>query len=189
MSAWPFEPLQMFGYDLIVADPPWDFELYSEKGEKKSARRHYATMPLGEIMALPVGQLAQRDCLLLLWCCEWMPPAQRDAVLGVWGFTYKTTIIWQKLTVNGKQQMGPGYRARTMHEPCIIATLGRPKQKALPSLFSGEAREHSRKPEEFYRLVEKCSPGSTRADLFSRAPRRGWDGWGRESTKFAGGAA
>lgn len=186
---WPFADLSMFGYDVIVADPPWDFELYSEKGNTKSASRHYGTLPLAKLMDFPVGQLAQRDCLLLLWCCEWMPPSQREALLGAWGFTYKTTIIWQKLTVNGRQKMGPGYRARTMHEPCIVATLGNPKHKPLLSLFGGEAREHSRKPEEFYRMVEQATPRAARADLFARTQRPGWEAWGNEVGKFGGASA
>ncbi len=190
MSApWQFGDLRMFGYDLLAIDPPWDFELYSEAGAEKSASKHYATMPLAEIMALRIGDLARGDCLLLLWCCEWVPPGARQRVLDAWGFTYKTTIAWRKTTARGKVRMGPGYRARTMHEPVIVATIGNPQHKAFPSLFDGVAREHSRKPEEFYRMVEACSPKSTRADVFSRQPRVGWDAFGNETQKFAAPAA
>lgn len=185
IAPWQFDGLTMFGYSLIVADPPWDFELYSEAGHAKSAKAHYATMSLADIMALRVGDLAQGDCLLLLWCCEWMPPAARQEVLNAWGFTYKTTIIWRKTTCNGKVRMGPGYRARTMHEPVIVAAVGNPKHTAFPSIFDGIAREHSRKPEEFYRMVEAAAPLAVRADLFSRQRRPGWDGWGNEAEKFS----
>lgn len=184
-SPWQFGSLAMFGYDLIVADPPWDFGLYSEAGQAKSAKAHYTTMSLADIMALRVGDLARGDCLLLLWCCEWMPPAARQDVLDAWGFAYKTTIIWRKTTRNGKVRMGPGYRARTMHEPVIVATIRNPKHAAFPSIFDGVAREHSRKPDEFYRMVEAVAPTAARADLFSRQRRLGWVSWGNEVEKFA----
>lgn len=183
--AWQFGALRTFGYDVIVCDPPWDFELYSEAGEGKSAKAHYQTMPLAEIEALRVGDLARGDCLLLLWCCEWIPPAARQRVLDAWGFTYKTTIVWRKTTKRGKVRMGPGYRARTMHEPVIIATVGNPQHKAFPSVFDGVAREHSRKPDEFYGLVEASAPLAARADLFARQPREGWAVWGNEADKFS----
>lgn len=187
MSApWQFGDLQMFGYDVIMADPPWNFELYSEAGAGKSAQAHYDTMTLAEICALRVGDLARGDCLLLLWCCEWIPPAVRQDVLNSWGFAYKTTIIWRKVTRAGKVRMGPGYRARTMHEPIILATVGNPQHTAFPSIVDGVAREHSRKPDEFYRLVEASTAGARRADLFSRQRRPGWDAFGNEADKFGG---
>jgi N6-adenosine-specific RNA methylase IME4 len=71
MTAWQFGTLAMFGYDLIVADPPWDFENYSDAGTKKGADPHYGVMPLKEIKALPVHELARGDCLLLLWTTGW----------------------------------------------------------------------------------------------------------------------
>jgi N6-adenosine-specific RNA methylase IME4 len=173
----------MFGYDVIVADPPWAFEIYSEAGAGKSASAHYATMPLGEIMGLRVGELARRDCLLLLWATECMRP-QAHAVMTAWGFTYKTALVWRKTTINGKVRVGPGYRARTMHEPILVGVVGNPRHAAFPSLFDGRAREHSRKPEEFFALVEARTPGASRADLFSRSSRPGWDAWGNEAGKF-----
>ncbi|WP_192242934.1 MT-A70 family methyltransferase [Mesorhizobium silamurunense] len=181
---WPFGNLRPFCADVIAIDCPWDFQLYSEAGAEKSASAQYETMPLSEIMALPVGHLARGDCLLLMWACEWMPLADRQAVMTTWGFTYKTTIIWRKTTRTGKVRMGPGYRSRTMHEPVHIGTIGNPHHKAFPSIFDGIARQHSRKPEEFYRMVEKHSPKSTRLDLFSRKTRPGWISWGKEATKF-----
>lgn len=183
-ALWQFGDLQMFGYDLIVADPPWSFELYSEAGASKSAQAHYATMPLEEIAGLRVGDLARGDCLLLLWCCEWISPGARQHILDRWGFTYKTTIVWRKVTRAGKVRMGPGYRARTMHEPCILATIGNPQHSPFPSVIDGVAREHSRKPEEFYRLAEGATPNARRADLFSRQRRTGWEAFGNEAEKF-----
>lgn len=182
--AWPFEPLQPLAFDVIVVDPPWDFELYSEAGAEKSASAQYETMPLDAIAALPVGHLAGGDCLVLLWTCEWVPPRARQLVLDEWGFTYKTSIVWRKTTRRGKVRVGPGYRARTMHEPVIVAVNGNPQHSAFPSIFDGIAREHSRKPDEFYELVRRKTPHAKRADLFSRQSRDGFQTWGRESTKF-----
>lgn len=181
---WPFGSLQMFGYDVAVIDPPWDFELYSEAGASKSASAHYATMTLDAIKALPVGHLCRGDLLALIWCPEWLSPGDRQSVLDAWGFVYKSTLIWRKTTPAGKVRMGTGYRVRTMHEPIMVATLGNPQHRAFPSVFDGIAREHSRKPDEFYALVETVMPLAFRADLFSRQSRPGWDCWGNEAGKF-----
>lgn len=181
---WPFDPLPPLSYDVIVADPPWRYELYSEAGNEKAASAQYETMALDDIMALPVGHLARGDCLLMLWGCGWMPPRLREGVMTAWGFAYKSEMVWRKTTRNGKVRMGPGYRVRTMHEPIYIGTMGNPHHTAFPSLFDGLAREHSRKPDEFYRLVIKHTSGLRRADLFSRETRAGFDGWGAEHGKF-----
>lgn len=184
---WPFGDLLPLSFDVISADPPWEYELYSEAGNQKAASAQYETMPLREIMALPVGYLARGDCLLLLWGCGWMPPADRQAVMESWGFTYKSELAWRKTTRRGKVRMGPGYRVRTMHEPIYLGVMGNPQHKAFPSFFDGVAREHSRKPEEFYDLVNRVSPNSVKLDLFSRQSRPGWSNWGKESTKFDAG--
>lgn len=167
--------------------PPWDFALYSEAGEGKSAKAHYATMSLDAIGALRVGDLARGDCLLLLWCCEWVPPIERQRLLDAWGFTCKTALMWRRMTPAGMVRMGPGYRARTMHEPVLVATMGNPRHQAFPSCFDGVAREHSRKREEFYALVDARFSGAVKADLFSRQTRPEWDGWGNEAGKFSAG--
>jgi N6-adenosine-specific RNA methylase IME4 len=153
---------------VIVADPPWDFENYSDAGTAKGADPHYAVMPLDAITALPVGQLARGDCLLLLWTTGWaMATGQAQTVARAWGFKPQSEMIWRKLTANGKPRMGTGYRVRTLHEPILVATIGNPKHKPLPSLFDGVAREHSRKPAEFYDMVLRRTPDAVR-----RAVRR-----------------
>lgn len=183
---WQFGNLRMFGYDLIVADPPWDFENYSDTGTKKGADPHYHVMPLTEIKALRVGDLARGNCLLLLWCPGWaMATGKAQDVAREWGFDPKSEIVWNKRTARGKWRMGTGYRVRTMHEPILVCTIGSPVHQAFPSVFDGVAREHSRKPEEFYRTVDRYAPNlRNRADLFSRTVRLGWDGWGDELGKF-----
>lgn len=183
--SWPFGNLPMFGYDVICADPPWHFELRSEKGNEKAASAQYETMPLAEIKALPVGGLASRNCLLLLWTTGWaMATGQAQEVAKAWGFNPVTELVWRKVTRNGKARMGPGYWARTIHEPILLCTTGSMKMPAFPSLFDGVAREHSRKPDQFYDLVKRRTLGMRRADLFSRETRPGFDGWGNERTKF-----
>lgn len=181
---WPFGTLAPLSFDVIVADPPWRFRTWGEHNQAKSASRHYSLMETPDILALPVGQLAQRDCLLLLWATAPMLP-QALAAMSAWGFRYKSNIIWRKITASGKPRMGTGYWARTMHEQVLIGCLGKPRKfRAFPSSFDGVVREHSRKPEEFFILVEKHTVGARRLDLFSREPRGGWFAFGDESKKF-----
>jgi len=186
MTIWPFGDLTPLSYEVIVADPPWDFENYSERGTAKGADSHYNVMSLDAIKALPVGQLARGDCLLLLWTCGWaMATGRAQTVVCAWGFAPQSEMAWRKLTAAGKPRMGTGYRVRTLHEPILVATVGNPRHKPLPSLFDGTAREHSRKPAEFYELLAKHTPAAVRrADLFSRETRMGFEGWGDEHKKF-----
>lgn len=177
----------MFGYDVIDADPPWAFERWSDKNQSKGAADQYTLMPLEQIKALPVGQLASRDCLLLLWTCGWaIATGQAQDVARAWGAKPITEIIWRKVTATGKPRMGTGYWARTMHEPILLCTFGNPDRvPAFPSLFDGIAREHSRKPDEWYDLLlQKTSNAQRRACLFSRESRQGFDSWGNETGKF-----
>lgn len=182
-SVWPFGDLIPMRHDLIAADPPWNFELYSEAGQEKSAAAHYDLMSMEDIAALPVSQLARGDCLLLLWCCAPTMPQAID-VMKAWGFTYKTNLVWRKVTGSGKVRMGPGYRARTMHETILLGTIGNPRHRPFPSLFDGIARQHSRKPERFYEIVDECARPLHPLDLFSREQRSGWSSFGNEATKF-----
>ena len=183
--AWPFDPLIPVSYDVIVADPPWRFRTWGEHNQHKSASRHYDLMMTDDILSLPVNQLAQRDCVLLLWATGAMLP-QAMQVMSAWGFTYKSLMSWRKTTATGKVRMGTGYWTRSMHEPILLGTIGQPKKiSGVPSLFDGIARAHPRKPDEFYALVDRHSPGLRRSDLFSREKRLGWDGWGNEATKFS----
>ncbi len=183
-APFPFDGLLPLSYDLICIDPPWRFRTWSETNQQKSASKHYDLMVTEDIRMLPVGRLAQKDCVLLLWATGAMLPQALDC-LTTWGFQYKSLMSWRKTTASGKVRMGTGYWTRSMHEPILVGTIGKPtKIKAFPSLFDGVAREHSRKPTEFYDLVEKHSAGLRRADIFGRQSRDGWDVFGNESTKF-----
>lgn len=185
-TAWPFDGLQMFGYDLAVVDPPWLIELRSKKGEAKSPQAQYACMPDAEILSLPVGDLIGDKGWLFLWTSAPKLPLAMQC-LDMWGFRYVSRMSWLKITAkNRKRRMGPGYVVRTFHEDILIGRIGEPGvRKALPSLFDGVARQHSRKPDEFYELIDGFAHKRTRKlDLFSRQSRDGWTNWGLERQKF-----
>lgn len=183
-AAWFFDPLLARSYDLIVIDPPWPFATWSAAGQDKSASKHYRVMTLADIMDLPVRDLLKPNAVVLLWATGAML-AQAVAVMEAWGITYKTELAWRKVTRNGKVRMGCGFWARTMHEPVLLGTVGKPSKFTLPSCFDGIAREHSRKPDEFYRMITERTPGLRRADVFAREQRDGWDAWGDEVGKFS----
>jgi N6-adenosine-specific RNA methylase IME4 len=182
---WPFGHLQMFGYDVIVVDPPTTFELRSEKGNSKSAGAQYDLMSWSALAALPVGHLARANGIICLWAC---PPTLHLSfkLLEDWGALYKTERIWDKRTKNGKRRMGTGYRSRAMHESLLLGVFGNERQihDTFLGVFEGEAREHSRKPESFYADLVDKTPGLSRCELFGRQSRPGFDVWGNEATKF-----
>ena len=200
-DAWPFGKLKTFGYELIMADPPWKYRLRSQWGERKSYARHYGAMSFEEIAAMPVGHLASRNCILFLWCtwplllyagdpdrhfCDANASRSRvGEVVKAWGFRYVTGGAWHKRTKHGKTAFGTGYRARSSCEPFLLCVMGEPDtSRAERNLIEGEAREHSRKPENAYAWCERYLPGARRLELFSRTSREGWDTWGYEAGKF-----
>lgn len=130
------EELPMFGFDCIVADPPWLFGLWSKKGEGKAPQAHYKCLPTETIARMRVNDHAARDCWLFLWATN---PMLRDAfmVMDAWGFKYVTAMAWRKTTVHGNPKWGPGYVARTLHEPILIGKVGEPAmERAMPGLFA-----------------------------------------------------
>lgn len=174
------------GFDLIMADCPWQYEMRSDLGYEKSPQAQYDTMPLEAIKALPVEVLAARDCLLWFWAVGPMLP-QALEVIAAWGFTFKTQGQWVKQTKNGKQTFGTGYILRNAGEPFLIATRGAPKAtRSVRNTIFGLARQHSRKPDECFREAEKLMPHAQRCELFSRQSRPGWTCWGNEAGKFGG---
>lgn len=183
--SWPFGDLPLFSFDFIMADPPWSFENYSEAGEAKNAKAKYDCMPLDAIKALPVGDLAAPNCLLMLWATNPMIPEAIET-MRAWGFKYKTAGTWVKTTKHGKKAFGPGYILRCSSEPILIGTIGQPEtSKNTRTSFEGIIREHSRKPEEGYAWAQNLMPNAfKRLDLFSRQKRDGWTNWGNEADKF-----
>lgn len=187
LANWPFGDLEPHSFQMICADPPWDFSLFSIKGGNKSAQKHYRCLPIEEIMAFPVQDLAAENCLLAMYATAPMLRLQMR-VLDAWGFTYKTEMVWRKVFESGKQTFGPGYIVRGSHEPILLATRGHPKfvAKNIRSCFDGIRREHSRKPEEGYEIFERMLPRARRVELFSRTDRPGWSTWVDEVGKFNG---
>ena len=179
------------GADLIMADPPWSYDMRSESGYGKSPEAHYDTLPLEVIAGFPVELLAARDAVLWLWALGPQLP-QALAVIDAWGFTFKTSGHWAKTTKHGKQAFGTGYILRNAGEPFIIATRGAPKTtRGVRSVIiapggRGSGREHSRKPDRAYAEAERLMPDAQRLDLFSRQNRPGWTSWGNEAGKFGG---
>ena len=178
-----FADLRPLSYDLIMADPPWRFQSWSGKVNKKG--RQYDLMELDAIKALPVSHLGRGDCILWLWATHPMLPEAID-VAKAWGFKYATSGVWVKRSGTGKLAFGTGYRLRCASEPFIIATLGKPESvRDIRTVIEGARREDSRKPDEAYAAAGRMFPAAVRKlDMFSRESRPGWDVWGNETGKF-----
>jgi N6-adenosine-specific RNA methylase IME4 len=187
VNTWPFGDLRMFGYDIILADPPWAFENWSEAGEGRNASQHYRTMSPEQIIALPVGQLASRNCALFLWCVDPMLDRGFDA-LRAWGFRYTTVAFtWAKRSSTGAAwHMGTGYYTRGNPETCLLGITGNlPRMDAgVRQLLVEPIREHSRKPERIHDDIVRLFGDRPRCELFSRQRRIGWDSFGNEIDKF-----
>ncbi len=182
---WAFEPLRPLRYGLIMADPAWLFELWSEAGGKKSPQAHYDCMTVSQIKALPVANLAGGDCVLFLWA-TWPMIRQAFQVMEAWGFKYKTGGAWHKKTKHGKTAFGTGYILRSACEPFLIGTIGKPglRSRSERNLIEAKTRGHSRKPVEAHEMLERMYPDTWKVELFSRRTRQGWDAWGNETGKF-----
>jgi len=174
-----------FRAGVIAVDPPWPFETWSE-GARGSAVQHYETMPLGEIKALPVAQLAAADCALFLWG-TWPNMPMWHEVMEAWSFRYTSLgFDWIKLNANGKGlHCGNGYGTRSNPEPCLLAKIGNPLRLdgGVHSVVMTPVGEHSEKPDEVYHRMQRLYPGPY-LELFARKPREGWTTWGGETEQF-----
>jgi N6-adenosine-specific RNA methylase IME4 len=167
-----------------MADCPWQFATWSAAGRGKSADSHYDCMSLADIKALPVGQLAAKDCALFMWA-TWPLLPRAHEVMAAWGFTYATGGAWHKTTRHGKTAFGTGYRVRCASEPFLLGFIGNPKNsRGERNVITGLVREHSRKPDEAFSWCERYLPDARRVELFSRERREGWDAFGFETGKF-----
>ncbi len=176
------------GFDLIMADPPWSYEMRSDKGYARAPQAHYDCMSIEEIAGLPIAALAADNCLLWLWAVSPMLP-QALTVIAAWGFEDKTGGHWTTTAKNGRLAFGTGYILRNAGEPVLIATRGAPKTaRNVRSVVMAPKREHSRKPDEAFAEAERLMPDARRIELFSRQPRAGWSVWGNEVGKFKGDA-
>jgi N6-adenosine-specific RNA methylase IME4 len=175
------EPLPDGPFDVIVADPPWAY--YLRPGDPSHRNQEpYPPMAPEEIAALPVGELAADDAILWLWTTNaHLLDGSAAQVLEAWGFVGKTILTW------AKPSMGAGHWLRGQTEHCVMAVRGKPvhELKGQTTLLEAPRREHSRKPDEFFDLVESLCPGS-KVELFARERRDGWQSWGAEKGKFDG---
>lgn len=185
ITAWPFGDLVPLKYGAILADPPWAYEMRSDKGYGKSPEAQYETLSPAAIKALPVNQLAGPDCLLFLWS-TWPHLPLVLEVMGAWGFTYKTGGAWVKRTATGKAAFGTGYLLRSATEPFLIGTIGAPaiRSKGVRNLIEGIRREHSRKPPEARDMLDRLLPDVWACELFAREAWPGRDVWGDQAGRF-----
>jgi N6-adenosine-specific RNA methylase IME4 len=173
-------------FKTILADPPWRFQNKTGKVAPEHRRlSRYATMTLAEICALPVAALSAPTTHLYLWCPNALLP-HGLAVMAAWGFTYKANIVWHKVRKDGGSDgRGVGFYFRNVTELIRFGTRGKNARTLAPgrrqvNYLATRKREHSRKPDEQYQLIESCSPGPY-LELFGRGIRPGWSAWGDEA--------
>lgn len=210
MRPWPFPGLIPGSASVIYADPPWRFENYSRRGEGKGATKHYNTMGMDALRALPVADLAAPDCALFLWVVKSMLPEALD-LIRAWDFTFKTVAFtWVKTRPSKAEHITPGFWTRGNPEMVWLATRGRPQRRSRsvreliedpcdwfddgPDAIYAHLREHSRKPDEVRdrigQLMEPGPPGrDTKVELFARCAAPGWAAWGNQTTLFTPGDA
>jgi N6-adenosine-specific RNA methylase IME4 len=173
-------------FGCVLADPPWQFTNRTGKVAPEHMRlARYQTMSLPEICALPVAEVLASVAHLYLWCPNALLPEGLQ-VLAAWGFTYKSNLIWHKVRRDGGSDgRGVGFYFRNVTELILFGTRGKNARTLAPgrrqvNMIETRKREHSRKPDEQYDIIESCSPGP-RLELFSRGVRAGWTTWGNQA--------
>jgi N6-adenosine-specific RNA methylase IME4 len=173
-------------FKTIMADPPWRFQNATGKvapGHRRLNR--YGTMTLAEIAELPVAEVADDTAHLYLWVPNALLP-EGLAVLRAWGFNYKSNIVWHKIRKDGGSDgRGVGFYFRNVTELILFGVRGKNARTLAPgrrqvNMIETRKREHSRKPDEQYKIIEECSPGP-HLEMFGRGVRRGWATWGNEA--------
>jgi N6-adenosine-specific RNA methylase IME4 len=174
-------------YATILADPPWRFQNSTGKVAPEHRRLlRYPTMELQEIMQLPVPRLAAAQSHLYLW----VPNAlmmEGLQVMRAWGFTYKSNIVWLKVRKDGGPDgRGVGFYFRNVTELVLFGVRGSMRTlkagRTQVNMLATRKREHSRKPDEIFEIIESCSPGPY-LELFARFQRQGWTQWGNEDVE------
>lgn len=173
-------------FSTVLADPPWQFQNRTGKVAPEHRRlNRYGTMTLGEIQALPVREALAPTAHLYLWVPNALLP-DGLRTLEAWGFTYKANLVWHKVRKDGGSDgRGVGFYFRNVTELVLFGVRGRNARtraagRRQVNLFAARKREHSRKPDELYDIIEECSPGPY-LELFARGTRRGWTGWGHQA--------
>ena len=174
----------------LLADPPWQFQNRTGKMAPEHKRLlRYPTMELEEIFELPIRELAAARSHLYLWVPNALLSEGLEAMRR-WGFTYKTNLVWYKVRKDGGPDgRGVGFYFRNVTELVLVGVRGSMRTltpgRTQVNLLATRKREHSRKPDEIYDIIEACSPGLY-LELFARFPRRGWTQWGNEDVEENG---
>jgi N6-adenosine-specific RNA methylase IME4 len=175
-------------YATILADPPWRFENRTGKMAPEHKRLlRYPTMSIGEIKALPVPELAMEKSHLYLWVPNALLPWGLD-VVQAWGFNFKAVLTWYKVRKDGGPDgRGVGFYFRNVTELVLFGVRGKNNRTLKPgrtqtNIIISRKREHSRKPEEIYDIIERCSPGPY-LELFARFKHPNWAQWGNEDVE------
>ncbi|GAL96929.1 type II DNA modification methyltransferase [Acetobacter tropicalis NRIC 0312] len=173
----------------VLADPPWQFTNRTGKVAPEHHRlSRYPTMTLDDICALPVADIVAPTAHLYLWVPNALLP-DGLRVMQEWGFTYKSNIIWHKIRKDGGSDgRGVGFYFRNVTEILLFGVRGKNARTLQPgrtqvNYIATRKREHSRKPDEQYELIESCSPGPY-LEMFARGPRKGWNVWGNQADEY-----
>ena len=176
-------------FSTVLADPPWQFQNRTGKMAPEHKRlSRYPTMTLQEIKDLPVEAIVKDTAHLYLWVPNALL-ADGLQVMEHWGFTYKTNLIWYKIRKDGgPDRRGVGFYFRNVTEMILFGVRGKNARTLQPgrsqeNIISSRKREHSRKPDEQYEIIESCSWGP-RIELFARGPRKGWFSWGNQADEY-----
>lgn len=179
-----FVGLQKFS--TVLADPPWRFINRTGKIAPEHRRlSRYSTLSVDEIADLRISQFMQETAHCYLWVPNALLP-EGLRVLEAWGFQYKSNLIWHKVRKDGGSDgRGVGFYFRNVTEILLFGVCGKnartlPPARSQVNLFSSRKREHSRKPDEQYDIIESCSRGPF-LELFGRGIRDGWTVWGNQA--------
>ena len=176
-------------FGAILADPPWEFKNKTGKiapQHKKTSR--YKTLSLEDIKSLPVERVSSKRSHLYLWVPNALIKEGLE-VMDAWGFKYKTNLIWRKIRKDGGSDgRGVGFYFRNTTEIILFGVKGknvrtRKLGRTQVNVIETRKREHSRKPDELYKIIENCSWGPF-LELFARGKRKGWTNWGDQSKKY-----
>jgi N6-adenosine-specific RNA methylase IME4 len=173
-------------FGAILADPPWQFQNKTGKVAPEHRRlARYRTLSLDEIRALPVDAAAAEVAHLYLWVPNALLP-EGLSVMQAWGFRYKSNLVWHKVRRDGGSDgRGVGFYFRNVTEMVLFGVRGRNARtlqagRRQVNLLATRKREHSRKPDELYPVIEACSPAPF-LELFARGTRPGWTAWGHQA--------
>jgi N6-adenosine-specific RNA methylase IME4 len=170
-------------YQIIYADPPWQYRNYGYADAIRGVEKEYRTMTTEDICALPISELAADDCILFCWG-TWTHLPDVLQVIEAWGFEYQTIgFVWVKTNPTGFGFfMGMGNYTRSNTEYCLIATKGKPKRirADILQIVHAPVREHSRKPSDMRERIVNLMGDLPRIELFARKRVDGWDAWGNE---------